>query len=665
MSEDAPALTAELVVDGAVPSQPVISPDGRWVAYVVAPAGRRAERRICALWVAAADGDSPPRKLTAGVAADYGPRWAPDSASVFFLSDRTGSAQLHRIWLGGGEAEVLTDWHGEISDAWPLADGRLVAVVATDEPTEEDKRRRAERDDAIVWGEQLRRDRLRVLDLATGELRTVDGLGRRHVVALAPRPEGGALAVISWASPEKDPGATTNELHVVDTETGTVRDLGRIGPRARSPVWWQADGSWHLAYLARPAGLGGNGGDVVYDVAVTAVGAVHRDLTEGMAVCPADLAQVEDGPPLALFADGLDTAIYRLDPGLRRFRSLSARNGLVDTLTASRSGEVVAALATASYEPVNVHAGPPGGPLIRLSDTQPALRAIGWGTQGRLSYRASDGLDLDGLLILPPGRSRADGPFPLITWVHGGPPSRYADQFQLGPRSPGQWLATAGYAVFLPNPRGGVGHGRDFAAAVVRSAGGAVGGADWSDIVSGIDLLIAEGVADPDRLGIGGASYGGFMAAWAIGQTDRFKAAIMDAGISDWGALLATGEFGTMDAALSGSCGWEGTGPHPHDQVSPISFASKVRTPVLIVHGEDDTNVPVGQAIYFHRALSWFGVEHELVVYPREGHRFVERNHQLDLLRRTRAWFDRWLGDGASDGLGSAGAGSRDPRDRP
>jgi dipeptidyl aminopeptidase/acylaminoacyl peptidase len=128
--------------------------------------------------------------------------------------------------------------------------------------------------------------------------------------------------------------------------------------------------------------------------------------------------------------------------------------------------------------------------------------------------------------------------------------------------------------------------------------------------------------------------------------------AMMDAGISDWGTLLATGEFGTMDAALGGSCGWEGTGPHPHDQVSPISFASKIRTPVLIVHGEDDTNVPVSQAIYFHRALSWYGAEHQLVIYPREGHGLVERNHQLDLLRRTRAWFDRWLRDEASDARG-------------
>jgi dipeptidyl aminopeptidase/acylaminoacyl peptidase len=642
MTEDAPELAAELVVDGAVPSQPAVSPDGCWVAYVVAPVGRGGERYLSAIWLAAADGSSPPWKLTAGTAADSDPRWAPDSASVFFVSDRTGSRQLHRVRVGGGEAEVLTDWRGEISAAWPLADARLVAVVATDEPTEEDERRRAERDDAFVWGQQLACGRLRLLDLATGELRTVDGLGRRHVVELAARPDGGALAAISWAGPEQDQGMTTGELHVVDVEKGTARELGRIGSDARSPAWWQADGGWHLAYLARPAPFGG---DAIYDVAVWPAAAGHRDLTAGMTVCPTELAQVAEGPPLALFADGLDTAIYRLDPDLLRFGRVSALDGLADSLTASRSGEVIAALASTSYEPVNVHAGPPGGQLIRLSDTQPALRAISWGSQERLSYRASDGLGLDGLLILPPGHSRADGPFPLITLVHGGPDSRYADELMLGPYPTGQWLATAGYAVFLPNPRGGVGHGRDFAAAVARS----LGGREWSDIVSGIDLLISEGVADPDRLGIAGASHGGFMAAWGIGQTDRFKAAMMAAGVTDWGMLVATGEGGMLEAELGGSCGWEGTGPHPHDQVSPVSFASKIRTPVLIVNGEDDTNVPVSQAIYFHRALSWYGAEHELVIYPREGHGLAERNHQLDLLRRTRAWFDRWLRDEAPD----------------
>jgi dipeptidyl aminopeptidase/acylaminoacyl peptidase len=249
---------------------------------------------------------------------------------------------------------------------------------------------------------------------------------------------------------------------------------------------------------------------------------------------------------------------------------------------------------------------------------------------------------------------RQDGPFPLVTVVHGGPYDRYADRFYGGLYPSGQWLAAAGYAVFLPNPRGGMGHGNAFAATVA----GRVGMEEWTDVVTGIDLLIADGVADPDRLGIAGGSHGGFMAAWAIGHTDRFKAAIVEAGISDWGMQVAVGHYGVSEADLSGSCGWEGPGPHRHDLLSPVSYASKIRTPVLILHGQEDTNVPLGQAIYLHRALSRLGAEHEFVVYPREGHGMAERNHQVDVLHRRRAWFDRWLGLPAPGSVSSTPAGS-------
>jgi dipeptidyl aminopeptidase/acylaminoacyl peptidase len=651
MNNDRVALTAELITDSAVAAQPAISPDGRWVAYLVAPAGRPGGRALAALWLAASDGSAAPRPLTDGTAADRAPRWAPDSGSLTFISDRTGAAQLHRIRPDSGAAETLTSWDGGISVAIPLA-GAGLAVVAADEPAPPEQRRTADRDEPIIWAQRVPPDRLRLLDPATGGLRRVAGLGDRHVVALEQRPDGGQLAVLSWVCPEIDPGELTSELHVVDPATGTVRDLGRTAPEAGSLTWWLAGDGWHLAYLARPRP---NGGSAVFDVAATATAeagtdaeteagagagaAEHRDLTTGLAQCPAALASAGGGPPLALFADGLDTAIFRLDPGRRRFRRLSTLRGLADELTASRSGDLVAALASAPGEPLDVHAGPPGGPLTRLSDTRPILRQVRWGAQERLSYQASDGLGLDGLLILPPGRSRADGPFPLVTLLHGGPYGRFADQLMLDPHAPGQWLAAAGYAVFLPNPRGGQGHGHDFAAA----ATGTIGAGDWTDILRGIDLLIAGGVADPGRLGISGWSHGGFLAAWAVGQTDRFAAAVMGAGVSDWGMLVATGEAGRLEADLGGSCGWEGPGPYPHDQISPVSFAARVATPVLILHGEDDTNVPLGQAIYFHRALSHFGIEHELIVYPREGHGVAERGHQHDLLRRTLAWFDRWL----------------------
>jgi dipeptidyl aminopeptidase/acylaminoacyl peptidase len=635
-------LSAELVVDGRGPQALAMSPDGRWVAYVVSAVGRAGEHPVSELWVASVDGTGLPRRLTSGDAHDSAPRWSADSLLVYFLSDRVrrGTAQLHRVGLVDGRVEAITSWAGGVSGHLPLADPNLVVVIAPDEPSAEDERRKKERDDARVWGEGTRPDRLRLLDLRTREVRTPDGFGDRHVVEATQQPHGGPLAVLSWSTPDVDPGLLEPALHLLDPCSGATRDLAPAAADASSITWWPADDGWHLAYLAKtPPGL--VGGHAVLDVAVPVSGPAgeHRDLTGGMTVCPTDLVQVDAGLPLALVADGLDTAIHRLDPTRPAFVEVSRVGGLAKWLTTSRHGDLVAAVSSTSYEPENVHAGPTGGPLARLTDLRPELRDVRWGRQQRLSYRASDGLSLDGLLILPAGRSRADGPFPLVTLVHGGPYDRHADRLMLGWHPSGQWLATAGYAVFLPNPRGGKGHGHDFA---VRVAG-AVGLDEWTDILAGIDLLVAGGVADPDRLGIGGWSHGGFMAAWAVGQTDRFRAAVMGAGICDWGMLAATGEEGPFEAGLGGSTGWEGTGPHRHDRLSPVSYASRIRTPVLILHGENDTNVPVSQAQYFHRALRRFGVEHEYVVYPRENHSIRERNHQRDVLRRTRAWFDRWL----------------------
>jgi dipeptidyl aminopeptidase/acylaminoacyl peptidase len=526
-----------------------------------------------------------------------------------------------------------------ISGLVPLAGGQLVAVVAGDELTGDDERRRAEGDDVMVWSERAVRrhwlwHRLRLLDLASGELTLAAGLARRHVTDVAQRPGGGPLAVVSRDCPEDEPGAFTSRLHIADLDAGTAADLGLTGLEARCPAWWQGADGWHVAWLAAvpPAYA-----TAVLDVPVPAGGPV--DLTAGMTACPGELAQVAGGPPVALFAEGLDTALYRLDPEGPSFERVASLAGQAAGLTVSDDATAIAVLASTAYCPPDVHAGPPGA-LSRVSDSRPELRGVSWGAQERLSWRAPDGLEIGGVLILPPGRSRADGPFSLVTVVHGGPYGRWADELMAGWWSWGQWLASAGFAVLHPNPRGSQGRGRAFADMVA----GAVGCGEWADILAGVDDLVAAGVADPGRLGIAGWSHGGFTAAWAATQTSRFRAAVMGAGIADWGMQVGVGELGRAEAVLGGSFGWEGPGPHRHDQLSPLSYAANVTTPVLILHGESDTNVPVGQAMYFHRALTHFGAEHELVLYPRENHAFTERAHQVDVLERTRSWFTRWLG---------------------
>ncbi|KDN17408.1 S9 family peptidase [Amycolatopsis rifamycinica] len=613
-------LTAEAVVDRLVPSTPRLSPDGRWVVFASSPVGRPGEHPVSGLWIAPADGSEPPREFAAAGVADRAPRWSADSAWVYFLSDRAerGTAQLYRA-RPDSEPERWTDWRTGVTGYVLLPeDGAVVLVAPEEKEATADPRVRVVRPgaaEAPTWDTADRPDRLWLLDLSTRTVRPLGGFGSRHVVEATARPDGHTLAVLTWSVTDQDPGLYEAGLHLVDPVTGARQDLGAPAREAESLTWWRDDAGWRLAYLGiTPPGL--IGGRAVFD----ADG--HRNLTAGMSGCPIELAGSGDGRLLALFAEGLDTTVRRFDSAAVGFTELRRATGSL--LDLSAGGDRVAVVASSATEPDAVHCGPPGGPLTRIGE--PPRPGIRWGTQERLSYRAGDGLALDGLLVLPPGRTRADGPFPLVTLVHGGPYDRFADRFQLGWFRNGQWLAAAGFAVFLPNPRGGLGHGHAFAASVA----GDVGGAEFTDLLTGIDLLVEAGVADEDRLGIGGGSHGGFLAAWAVTQTDRFKAAFVNAGVVDWPLLAATGECGRYDLALGGR------------ENSPITHAHRIRTPVLILHGEKDTNVPLSQAELLHHALR--DREHEFVVYPREGHSLRERDHQIDFLHRTRAWFSDRLG---------------------
>ena len=482
-------LTAELVVDGRTPQSPVLAPSGRLLCWVVVPTSRTEDHLDTEIWLADTDGAAAPRRVPAGSSTESRPCWAADSGSLFFLSDRLerGTPQLHRLTLADDLVTALTDWRAGVVDHLPLADQNLVALLAEDEPTEEDTRRIRDRDDAIVVGEREPRAQVRLLDLRTGQVTTPDVFPDRHVTELRQRPDGGPLAVLTRASADMDYGPRTGRLHLFDPATGTAADLGPVEAEAHSLAWWPDEDGWHIGYIAlTPPVL--QAGTAVFDVAVDH--RVRRNRTAGLPMCPTELCQTGTAP-LVVFADGLDTTLARLDP--TGPTTLSRHPGRLDDLTTTPAGTVVAALTGSRCEPPNVHIGPPAGPLRKITDTRPELHGTTLGTQQPLAYRAADGLDLDGLLVLPAGHTAADGPFPLVTIVHGGPYDRYADRLQLFSFPSAQWLATAGYAVFLPNPRGGQGHGHQFAASVA----GRVGQEEWTDILTGIDLLIAEGVADP------------------------------------------------------------------------------------------------------------------------------------------------------------------------
>jgi dipeptidyl aminopeptidase/acylaminoacyl peptidase len=385
LSTSVVALTADLITGGARAASPAISPDGRQVAWTAVQPGER--DKASELWLARAGASAGPVRLADGLARL--PRWSPDSAWLFYVAG--GEVRRLRVTAGqpAGIAERVLRWGGEISGLLPLAGERLVAVVASDEYTEQDERRQAEGDDAMVWSERAVRQhwrwhRLRLLDLASGELTPLEGLAGRHVTGLAQRPGGGPLAVVSQDCPEDEPGAFTSRLHIAGLEAGGAADLGPAGFEAHSPAWWQGPDGWHVAWLAAvpPADA-----TAVLDVAVPSGEPV--DLTHAMTACPAELVQVAGGPPVALFADGLDTALCRLDPAGPSFAPVARFTGQASNLTVSGDASVIAVLANTAYCPPDVHAGPPDA-LWRVSDTRPELRGVTWGAQERLSWRAPD-----------------------------------------------------------------------------------------------------------------------------------------------------------------------------------------------------------------------------------------------------------------------------------
>ena len=284
-----------------------------------------------------------------------------------------------------------------------------------------------------------------------------------------------------------------------------------------------------------------------------------------------------------------------------------------------------------------------GGPARKITDVNPELRDLALGELKVVQWRSSDGMDIWGLLLTPPGQT-AGRKLPLLVYCHGGPNGGVTHglfpQFMTGVAQvdpyPTEAMASAGFAVLFPMPRGGAGYGE----AGQRTIINAWGEADYRDIMTGVDAMIARGIADPDRLGVMGASYGGYMTDWIVTQTGRFKAASAGASISDLTDpyyLSEAGQFMVEYFRLP----WEN--PDSYRSHSPLTWAGKVTTPLLIQHGERDPRTPIAGAWKFYRALKALGKTVELDIYPRGGHILFEPMLQREQMRRNLDWFTRWL----------------------
>ena len=257
-------------------------------------------------------------------------------------------------------------------------------------------------------------------------------------------------------------------------------------------------------------------------------------------------------------------------------------------------------------------------------------------------WESTDGVEVEGILTRP-AHAEAGVPLPLVVEVHGGPFWQWEDRVMLDWHDWAQMLASHGIAVLQPNPRGSTAYGSDFQG-LLRDD---VGGGESRDLVAGAEAMIARGIAHPDKVGIGGWSWGGYLTAWTITQTTLFRAAVMGAGLANMASDHGQDDIPSMNLLI-----YPG---HPYDEPeaywrsSPVRFAKNVTTPTLILHGDDDERVRPEQGMEFHRALKTLGVPTQFVRYPREAHPITERLHQIDLMRRVAGWYSRWLVEGGND----------------
>ena len=607
-----------------------LSSDAGSVAWVAERYGKDGEHPESDIWVGPIDGTRPGRRWTWG-GEDREPRWSPDGRQLAFLSDRAerGTAGLYVMDVDGGEARPLVVRKRAVAGfAWS-PDGGRIAFLAPDDPTDEDERRERERDDADVYGEGWRYQRLRVVEVTTGET-TGPLTGDVHVTEVVWSPDGEWLGCVVRSSPELD---TRFDAQVVvlrpdghDLRTVYRGDPGGLGwPTPDRLVFTAGHDPGLITSGATVWSTTPQGGDL--RVIGTAREEPRCSFSLDCAPLPTAVA--------VMVADGLTTRVELRNPaGGDRWSVLHETRSALGTCHAA--GERLAVIEASRDRPAEVYAGSPGK-LVRLSDHGAHLEGLRLGVGEEFSWTAPDGVALDGVLIRPPGATR--GPLPAVVLPHGGPYGRSVPGLELGWHAWGTWLAGAGYVALLPNYRGGLGHGHDFA----RAAAGGVGGVELSDVLSMVDAAVERGIADPGRLAVAGWSQGGFLAAAAVTQTHRFRAAVVGAGPVDWDMMSVTSDLGRFEAELAGGPPWETGARREGAERSPLRHATRVTTPTLILHGQKDERVPVSQAIAFSRALRANGVPVELVTYPREPHGIGELGHQRDVLARVRAWCERWL----------------------
>lgn len=610
-----------------------ISPDGQRVAYTVTVQDLAENTVNADLWMVPTAGGVPVR-LTNHKAMDDRAGWSPDGRSLAFVSAREGAAQLFRLSLAGGEPVQLTRSKTPVQAfAWS-PDGQRIAYVAARVPTPEEETRQKLKDDRVRVDLEFVPSRLFILDL--GRDTTLEVVAEDYQINdLAWSPDGRHIAYEMVPTPRAD-DMRLADIRVLDVAAGTNRLLYEHHGSKTDPSW-SPDGRW-IAFSVNGAAR--------YSLSqsrlavIPATGGTPRFLGEGFAHVAGGTVWSPDGQSLLFWAQTRTRPeLYRqsLAGGLpTKLSDIQGAAGLwgAGTPSLSSDGTVIAFPRSTVTAPDEVHVArlDRAWQHVALTSLNPELATVTMGKGEVMRWKGKDGMEIEGVVVYPAGYE-AGKRYPTVSIIHGGPSGVWDEGFAATWYNPAQVFAGAGWVVLLPNVRGSSGYGEKHLAANYQDWGRG----DFQDIMTGLDELVRRGIADPARMVQTGWSYGGYLTAWALTQTNRFKAVMVGAGLTNLYSMYGTNDLQRVLEDYFGGTPYD-VEPQ-YRRASAMTFIKQARTPTLILHGQQDTRVPIGQAQELYMGLVKQGVPVELVFYPRQGHGLMEPRHQLDKIRRELEYF--------------------------
>jgi len=608
---------------------PVWSRDGRAVAFVVNAPDTAENTTNQDVWVWEAATNSC-RQLTKNPKNDYAPQFSPGGDTLAFLSSRDSDEGKPSIWmlpLHGGEPWKLATFAESVGEIRWSPDGRTIAYTMLDTLPRAAKDWRKKKWDQVVEDEIPQYNHLWTIDVASGKQTRVT-TGEFMVAEPRWSPDSKSIAFLWNPTGAVDDG-NLNDLAIVPATGGAVRKLGVIPGGGFA---WSPDGRW-LAWA----------------------GSANRDVhveKSSLWVCP-----VAGGTPARLtdsfdedaFAPAWNATsdslyFYSQQGASTRVAAVARTGGKVrlgpDLLGETTSPPILgpggrtALVLSRATQPSELWIGDRVNAVPRpVSQVNATAAACALAPARTVRWKSDDGVEIEGVLVRPRGAPEKSAEKTLVL-LHGGP---YASRYGIGFNAMAQLMAAHGYQVFMPNFRSSGGYGTAF---MLRKRAD-WGGQDWRDVEAGVDDLVRRGLADGNRLGVFGHSYGGYLTAWAITHTTRYDAAVVSAGAPDLPALWAQSDTHRYRAFE-----FEGEPWKSYDkwrQSSPIAFIDRAKTPTLVLNGEADVRIPYPQAQETYQSLKFLGVPTQFVHYPREGHGLREPHHRADWYTRQVAWFDRWV----------------------